>query len=141
MRKTILKHAFVMLTAAFLLGLVAGAMAHHPHGRLWMGSHVTGILVSLMVAVVGLLWLDLRLSPRAGRVLFFVTVPVNYYLLATLGVVGPALGFPQAISTPQLPAAAPWVTGLMSATLVVATVSALTMSGLVVYGLRGSSRN
>ena len=137
MRKTILKHAFVMLTAAFLLGLVAGAMAHHPHARLWMGSHITGSLVSLMVAVVGLLWQDLRLSARASRILFFVTVPVNYYLLAMLGVVGPALGFPQAISTPQLPPAPAWLTGLISATLVVATLSALTMSGLVIYGLRG----
>jgi hypothetical protein len=29
-----------------------------------MGSHLTGILVSLMVAVVGLLWAELELGPR-----------------------------------------------------------------------------
>jgi hypothetical protein len=136
MRRTILKHAFVILTVAFLLGLVAGSMAHHPHGRLWMGSHITGILVALMVAVVGLVWPELRLSPRAGKVLFFVTVPMNYYILAALGVAAPALGFPQAIATPQLPPAASWVTGWMTTNLVVATASALTMSVLVVFGLR-----
>jgi hypothetical protein len=93
-----------------------------------------------MVAVVGLVWPELQLGPRGARVLFFVTVPVNYYLLATLGVLGPALGFPQPISTPRLPPPALWVTGLMTATLMVATVSALTLSVLVVYGLRGRHR-
>ena len=136
MRRTILKHAFVLLTAAFLLGLVAGSMAHHPHGRLWMGAHLTGILVALMVAVVGLVWPELRLSAKAGKVLLFVTVPMNYYLMAALGVAGPALGFPQPIATPQLPPPAVWVTGWMTANLVVATVSGLTLAVLVVFGLR-----
>jgi hypothetical protein len=141
MRRTILKHAFVFLTIAFLIGLVAGASAHHPHARLWMGSHVTGILVGLLAAVVGLLWPELHLGPRALRLLFFVTVPVNYYLLAVLGVVGPAFGFPQPITTPQLPAAASWLGGLVAATLVIATLSALTMSVLVVVGMRGRARD
>jgi hypothetical protein len=137
MRRTILRHAFVMLTLAFLIGLGAGAMAHHPNGRLWMGSHLTGILVSLMVAAVGLVWPELRLGPRASRVLFLVTVPVNYYLLATLGVVAPVMGVPQAIATPQLPAAAAWAVRLTGFSILVATLSSLTLSALVVYGLRG----
>ena len=81
MRRSILKHAFVMLTGAFLLGLAAGSMAHHPHGRLWMGSHLTGILVSLMVAVVGLLWPELRLSPRAAR----VAIPASFLMRSLAG--------------------------------------------------------
>jgi hypothetical protein len=136
MRRTILRHAFVILTVAFLLGLVAGASARTPHGRLWMGSHLTGILVALMVAVVGLTWDTLRLGDRAGRVLWFVTVPVNYFLVATLGILAPILGVPQPIATPALPAPPPWLNGAMAACLVVATISSLTLSGLVLYGLR-----
>jgi hypothetical protein len=136
MRRSILRHAFIILTAAFLLGLIAGANAQTPRGRLWMGSHLTGILVALMVAVVGLTWDDLRLGARASQVLWFVAVPVNYFLMATLGFFAPALGIPQPIATPALPAPAAWLTGAMATCLVIATISSLTLSGLVVYGLR-----
>jgi hypothetical protein len=140
MRRSILRHAFVILTVAFLLGLTAGASAGGPRGRLWMGSHLTGILVALMVAVVGLTWDSLRLGARAGRLLWFVTVPVNYFLLATLGILAPLLRVPQPIATPALPAPPGWLAGAMGACLLIATVSSLTLSGLVVYGLRDGER-
>jgi hypothetical protein len=137
MRRTILRHAFVMLTIAFLLGLVAGVNGEQPQGRLWMASHLTGILVALMVAAVGLVWADLRLGRRASRVLFFVTVPVNYFLLATLGVAAPLLRVRQPIATPHLPAPTPAMTAALTTCLIIATLSSLTMSGLIVRGLRG----
>jgi hypothetical protein len=138
MRRIIVRHAFIFLTVAFLLGLVAGVTGgnHHPHARLWMGAHITGILVALMVAIVGLMWPELELGRRAARILYAVTIPANYFIMAVLGVLAPAMGFPQAIATPDLPSTAAWVHALVAATLVIATVSNLSMSGLMIYGLR-----
>jgi hypothetical protein len=139
MRRTILKHAFVILTVAFLLGLVTGITsgAHHPRARLWLASHLTGILVALMVGVVGLLWRELRLGRRAQQALFFVTVPMNYYALVVLGILAPAVGVGPPLGGAGLPPAPAWAQGLVNVSLVLVTVSSLLMSILVVVGLRG----
>jgi hypothetical protein len=139
MRRNVVRHAFVILTVAFLLGLTAGVTggSHHPHARLWLASHLTGILVAVMIAVIGLAWNELELGARARKVLFFVTVPMNYYALGVLGIFAPAMGVPQAIAAPHLPAVAPWVQGIMVFSLIAVTISSLTMSILVVVGLRG----
>jgi hypothetical protein len=139
MRRTILRHAFVILTVAFLLGLAAGVAggSRHPHARLWLASHVTALLVAVMIAVIGLAWSELELGERARKVLYFVTVPMNYYALVVLGVLAPALGVPQAIAAPGLPPAPSWMQGLMGFSLIVVTASSLLMSSLLVFGLRG----
>ena len=138
MRRSVVRHAFVILTLSFMLGLVAGATGgnHHPYARLWLASHLTGILVSVMIAVVGLSWHELALGERARKVLFFVTVPMNYYALVVLGIFAPIMGVPQPIAAPGLPPVASWVQGLMTFSLIVVTISSLTMSILVVVGLR-----
>jgi hypothetical protein len=139
MRRIVLKHAFVILTVAFLLGLVAGVTSgsNHPHARLWLGSHITGLLVAVMLGVVGLLWNDLQLGARAKKVLFFVTVPMNYYAVVVLGVLAPAVGVRQPIATPGLPPGPAWMGPIMGTSLTLVTISSLLMSILVVYGLRG----
>jgi len=138
MRRSIVRHAFVILTVAFLLGLAAGVTGgnHHPNARLWLASHLTGILVAVMIAVVGLAWNELALGERARKVLFFVTVPMNYYALVVLGIFAPAMGVPQPIAAPGLPPVASWVQGIMVFSLIVVTISSLLMSILVVLGLR-----
>jgi hypothetical protein len=139
MRRTVLQHAFVILTVAFLLGLVAGVTSgnNHPHARLWLGSHITAILVSVMIGVVELLWDELRLGARAKKVLFFVTVPMNYYAVVVLGVLAPALGVRQPITTPSLPPGPAWMGPVMGVSLTLVTISSLLMSILVVIGMRG----
>jgi hypothetical protein len=138
MRRTILKHAFIILTVAFLLGLVTGFSSgnHDPRAPLWRGSHLTGILVALMIGVVGLVWPDLRLGRRAERVLFFVTVPMNYYALVVLGIMAPIAGVAPPLSgiTLHPPAAAQM---LVNVSLFLISASSLLLSGLIVYGLRG----
>jgi hypothetical protein len=135
----ILKHAFVILTVAFLLGLAAGVTGgnRHPHARLWLASHITGLLVAVMMGVVGLTWGELELGERARKVLFFVTVPMNYYAMIVLGVLAPAVGVPQPIAAPGLPPAPAWMQPVMGFSLTVVTISSLLMSVLVVFGLRG----
>jgi hypothetical protein len=138
LRKTILKHAFVILTVAFVLGLVAGAAGgnHSPLARAWLASHMTGILVCLLMSVVGLMWSDLQLGPRARRVLYWATVPANYVNLLVLGILIPALGGAPAIAVPDAPPAPGGVKALLAVGIIFASVVSFLMAGLVLYGLR-----
>ena len=140
MRKRILKHAFVILTVAFVIGLVTGFAhgAHSPLAKAWLVSHVSGILAALIMSVVALLWSDLRLGPRAARVLYWATVPANYAVMAILGVVVPAMGAAPPIAAPEVPPPAGAAATLTTVGIVLATVSSFMMAGLVLYGLRGS---
>jgi hypothetical protein len=142
MRRTLLKHAFVILIVAFALGLAAGVTSsnHDPHARLWLSSHVTGLLVSLMIGLVAVAWPELDLGRRAASVLAFVTIWPNYLALAALGIMAPAVGVSPAISGPKLPPPPAWASGVVNATLVIVTVSSFVMGGLVLYGLRGAGR-
>jgi hypothetical protein len=142
-RQRILKHAFVILTVAFALGLVVGAShgAHHDvAAKAWLVSHVTGIIVSVLIAIVGLLWGDLRLGPRAAQVLFWATVPGNYLVMLILGIVLPAMGIAPALAVPEGPAPAGLGQTLLVFGIVLATITSFVMSGLVLYGLRSPSR-
>jgi hypothetical protein len=137
-RKNILKHAFVILNVAFALGLVTGAAhgAHSPSAKAWLISHITGIMVCLLMSVVGLAWSDLQLGRGAQRALYLATVPLNYLVMAILGIITPALGASPSLAVPEAPAAPGPVQALVVAGIVLATVSSFVMSGLVVYGLR-----
>lgn len=138
MRKQILKHAFVILNIAFVLGLVTGIAhgTHSPSARAWLVGHLTGILISLLMSVVGLLWNDLQLGRRAQRVLYWSTVPINYVLMGVLGIAAPALGASPGLVAPEAPPAPPGVQALVTAGIILATVASFALSGLVVYGLR-----
>lgn len=138
MRKRILKHAFVILNAAFFLGLVTGFAhgQHRPSAKAWLIAHVTGIMVATLIAVVGLLWDDLRLGPRAARVLYWSTVPANYAVMVILGVLGPALGSYPSLVIPDAPPVAAGVQALVTSGIILATVSSFAMASLVLYGLR-----
>jgi hypothetical protein len=141
MKRSILRHAFIILTVSFALGLVAGASAgsHSPGARAWLASHLTGIMVSILMSVVAFASAELRLGARAMRVLWVATVPANYLALVVLGILGPALGAtPALLAGPDTPPTPPGVEALVVAGIVVASVSSFVMSGLVIYGLRGT---
>jgi hypothetical protein len=140
LRKQILFHAFIILTVAFVLGLVTGAVQGSGDvamAKSWLISHVTGIMVSLIMAVVGLLWSDLQLGRRASRVLYWMTVHANYVVMGILGVLVPALGAAPELAVPEAPPAVGGVKALLIAGIVIATVSSFVMSILVLVGLRG----
>ena len=143
MRRVILRHAFVFLTIAFALGLVAGVTGgnNDPSARLWLASHTTGLLVCFLVGLVALTWPELRLGPRAEKVLYAVTVPINYLAMVNLGVLAPLARVAPPIVAPKGLAPAPaWAQGVVNVTLVIVTLSSFLMTGLILYGLRGSDR-
>jgi hydroxylaminobenzene mutase len=139
-QRRLFRHGFTILVIAFALGGVAGAAGGGPHARLWLGAHTTGILVGLLVVAVGAVWPTLVLGARASRTLYGVTLGGNWVGVVVLGIFAPAVGFPSAISTPELPPAAAWAAMLVGLGLVVVTVSTFTMCGLVIFGLRGGRR-
>ncbi len=142
MRKKILFHAFIILTVAFVLGLVTGAVqgsGNIVQAKSWLIAHVTGILVSLIMAVVGLLWSDLRLGRRASRVLYWMTVHANYLVFFILGVLIPALNVAPALAVPEAVPPVGAAKLLMNTGILVATVSSFAMAILVLVGLRERS--
>jgi hypothetical protein len=141
-RKNILKHAFVVLTVAFALGLVTGVVSgsHSPAAKGWLISHLTGIMVALLMSVVGLLWSDLQLGARAARVLYWSTVPANYLVMLLLGILAPALGGLPPLAVPEAPPASPVASLVVTSGIILATVSSFVMAGLVLYGLRSTDR-
>jgi hypothetical protein len=142
LRKNILFHAFIILTLAFALGLVTGIAhgAEHASAKIWLISHVTGIMVAMLMSIVALLWSDLQLGPRASRVLYRSTVPANYAVMVILGVLIPALGASPSLVVPEAPPAAAAVQALEVVGVVLATISSFTTSILVVVGLRDRGR-
>lgn len=139
MRRTLLRHAFVFLTLAFALGLVAGLTGANkaPQARLWLSSHMTALLVGFMVGLVGLTWPELELGRKATQVLYFTTVPVNYFALFCLGVFAPSMGVGPPIIAPNAAPAPAWAQGVVNVTLVIVTLSSFLMAGLAIHGLRG----
>jgi len=137
-QRRLFRHGFVILLVAFALGGVAGAAGGGPHARLWLGAHTTGILVGLLVVAVGAVWPRLALGSRASRSLYAVTLGGNWTGVVVLGIFAPAVGFPSAISTPELPPAAAWAATVVGLGLVVVTVSTFAMCGLVIAGLKAS---
>lgn len=135
-QRKLFRHGFVILLVAFALGGVAGAAGGGPHARLWLGAHTTGILVGLLVVAVGAVWPQLLLDQRAARALYALTVGGNWVGVLVLGIFAPAVHFPSAISTPDLPAAPGWASSIVGLGLVVVTLSTFAMCGLVVAGLR-----
>jgi hypothetical protein len=128
----------VILTVAFVLGLVTGLAgdAHSPMAKAWLISHLTGILICLLMSVVGLAWPDLQLGPRGRRVLYWATVPANYVNMLVLGILAPVLGGAPTISVPEAPPAPGGVKAMIGAGVAFATIASFVMVGLVLYGLR-----
>ena len=137
-KRRFLRHAFAMLTFSFVLGLVAGALGgqHHPNARIWMGAHVTGILTGLLLIGLGVVRPSLRLGPRAGRAFFAAAVGGNWFAMLLFGIFGSLAGVPGAITTPNLPPAAPWQSTIIGIGLVIVTLTTFTTCGLALYGLR-----
>jgi (hydroxyamino)benzene mutase len=137
-QRSLFRHGFALMTLGFLLGGVVGAMGGGPRARLWLGAHVTGLLVGLVVIAVAAAWPHLSLGPGARRAAYAVTVYGNWTGAAVLGVFASAVGFPTKISTPELPPPPAWASAIVGVGLVVVTLSTFAMCGLVLYGLRGT---
>ena len=138
MQRDLFRHAFVILFAAFILGLVAGSMTGQPTARLWLAAHITGILVSLLLVAVGVVLPHLNLSDGQRRWLFRFAVIGNWIGLLVLGVFGSAIGAAAPIASPAaLPPIAAWQQSVISGAIASVTVTSFGTVVLVLLGLRG----
>jgi hypothetical protein len=137
-QRDLFRHAFVILFAAFVLGLVAGTMTGRPTARLWLAAHITGILVALLLVAVGVVLPHLNLSDGQRRWLFRFAVIGNWVGVVVLGVFGAAIGAAAPIASPTaLPAIASWQQSVISGAIAVVTVGSFGTVVLVLLGLRG----
>jgi hypothetical protein len=129
-------HGFVIVLICLAMGLVVAAAGPGVRGRQWLGAHVTGLMVGILLVAASTAWPNLRLGPRALKTAWFTLVSGAWAGLLVLGLFVPIMAVPQAQAAPNLPAPAAWTNGVVAAGLVYVTVTLLTAAGLFVAGLR-----
>jgi hypothetical protein len=132
LRRAVLLHGGINFLIALLMGFPLAAAG--PHGRIWLGSHITALLTSLFVVATGLTWRDLRLPPVAEKVLAGIVI-ANAYIGALAGTTAGVLGIPGPVATGQQ--AATWQLAVLAPFLFVLILGGLTWAGLWIFGLRG----
>lgn len=126
-------YGFIVLLVALLLGFVTGAPGAYQ--KQWLVAHVNGILTALLMVAIGAVLPALRLSERALRLLYVLALVGNYLAFFVLSVWAAVIGFPLIVAPGDPPE--PWQQGIFYVSLVLSSLSALTLTGMVIYGLRG----
>jgi hypothetical protein len=134
-RRSILRQGFIILLLGLLCGF--GIVGGGPHAASWMATHLTLMITAVFIILVGLVWNDLRLSPRQRAVLRFALVFDGYWgglagaYATVFSIPGPVSGHGAVPS--GLPASI-----FFTAFIPVITVLPFLFTGLVLYGLRGA---
>ena len=136
MRRSILRHGFIVLLLGLLSGF--GIVAGGPHARGWMATHLTLMLTAVFIVLVGLVVDELALSQRQRSVLRFAVVADGYWG-ALSGVFATLFELPGPVSGNGAAPPPGWPTTVFFAVLLpVLTVLPFVFTGLVLYGLRGA---
>ena len=133
-RRTLLRHGFVFLFIAPCLGV---AIAFLPHPSKWLAAHVSAFLTCFILATVGLVWRELRLTDGQRK-----TALVTGFIAAYAGLAGNIFGaivdLPGPASSPGMAAPMPQA-AIFVALLVLIIPTTFVSFGLVLYGLRGDA--
>jgi hydroxylaminobenzene mutase len=133
-RRRLLRHGFIFLFLAPWLGIATAVL---PHPRAWLAVHLTALLTCPILVAIGLVWRELRLTPRQRSIGLF-TGFTSAYLGLTANIFTAIMGLPGPASqpgvAPPMPQAAIFYT--MLAIVVPTTLIAF---GLVMYGMRGEA--
>jgi len=133
-RRRLLWHAFLILFIALLLGFPT---TFAPHGRAWMAAHVSGLIGSLMVVAVAVVWSDLRLTePQRGRAFLGILLGAWANLLANI--FGALVNLPGPATQPGVKAPA-WQMAVFAAIVAVLVPAVLVAVWTVLQGLRGEA--
>ena len=132
LRRAVLFHGVVNFLLALLMGFPLAAAG--PHGRIWLGSHLTALLTAVLIVATGLTWRDLRLGSVAQKVLAGLVI-ANGYIGAVAGTTAGIIGIPGPVATGQQPPA--WQMAVLAPFLVVLILSGLTWATMWGIGLWG----
>ena len=134
-RRQLLRHGFIFLFIAALLGIATAVL---PHPRAWLAAHLTALLTCLVLVAIGLVWRELRLTDRQ-RSIGLIAGFTSAYLGLANNIFSAIMDLPGPASRPgvmpPMPEAAVFFTIL--AIVVPATLVAF---GLVMYGMRGEAK-
>lgn len=133
MNKNIVRHGFVLILLALVLGLFVQAM---PIPRLGLSAHTIGILSGALLIAIGAVWSLFVLSHRQLQVMYWSWLYSSYvnWLGCLVGAIaGAGKATPIASAGAIGPAAAEAAVGIMLVSVAVASFIAL---GLSIFGLR-----
>jgi hydroxylaminobenzene mutase len=131
-RRRLLHHGFIFLFVAVWVGIATAIL---PHPRAWLAAHLTAFFTGLILVAIGLVWRELRLTPRQ-RSIALITGFTSAYLGLVGNVFAAIVDLPGPASQPGV--AAPMPQAAVSFTLLAVIVpTTLIAFGLVMYGMRG----
>ena len=131
-RRMLLRHGFVFLFIAPCLGL---AIMFLPNPRGWLAAHVTAFLTSFILAIVGLIWRELRLTDGQRKTAVMSGLTAAYAGLAG-NIFGALVDLPGPASSPGVAPPMPQA-AILLALLAIIIPATFTSFGLVLFGLRG----
>jgi hypothetical protein len=132
-RRALMRHGFLFLFIALLLGLAIIAL---PHPSRWLAAHLTAFLTGLILVVIALAWNELRLTNRQLSLAYTTGLVAAYG-----GLIGNLFG---ALTDLPGPASNPGVAPPMPQAAVFYVILAILVPslfvsfGLVLYGMRGT---
>ncbi len=135
--RRLLQLGMLLFFGALLIGLAIPALAVP---RLGVAAHLNGVIGALFLVVLGLVWPQLRLSPTASNLAFWLA-PYSFFVATLM----PLLGGMWGAGGAMLPIAAgtargtPFQEGVIATGLITAAVAVITLSVLLVLGLRGGA--
>ena len=134
-RRTLLRHGFVFLFIAPFLGI---AIALLPHPSKWLAAHVSAFLTCFILATVGLVWRELRLTDGQRKTALVTGFTAAYAGLAG-NIFGAIVDLPGPASAPGMSAPMPQA-AIFVALLVLIIPTTFVSFGLVLFGLRGEAQ-
>jgi len=131
-RRRLLRHGFIFLFVAALLGIATAIL---PHPRAWRAAHLTAFLTCLVLVAIGLVWRELHLTERQ-RSIGLITGFTSAYLGLAANIFSAILDLPGPASQPGVPVPMPQA-AILFTLLAVIVPTTLIAFGLVMYGMRG----
>jgi hypothetical protein len=132
-RRVVLRHAFVFLFVAPLLGI---GVATLPHPRAWLAAHLSAFMTSFVLAIVGLSWREFHLTDRQAAIAFWSGLVAAYSGLVA-NIFAALVDLPGPASSPGVPAPMPQA-AVFYALLAIIVPSTLLAFGVVLFGMRGA---
>jgi hydroxylaminobenzene mutase len=123
----------------FLLGLLTGLLIPSlSNPRMGLSAHLEGLLNGTFLVLLGLIWRELRLAPRAASAAFWLVL-FAAYANWTATLLSAAWGTGKL--TPLAAGGrigAPWQEAIVGVGLISLTLAILTGVAIVLFGLRGA---
>lgn len=127
--------------ALFLIGLITGLMEQHfVNMRMGLAAHLEGVMNGTFLLAVGANWMEVRLPPRLGTLVYWTLLGGtygNWAVTTTAAVLGTAALSPV---TAAGHSAAQWQESFVTAGFVLIGLAILAASLLLLWGLRKTAK-